>query len=68
MRTTIRIDPDLYRRAKVNAARSGRTVSQLIKDAVRTALQPRTEPFESAPELPVYGGTGLMPRIKNPAP
>ena len=41
MRTTINIDEDLYRRAKARAARSGRTVSELIEDAVRAALRPR---------------------------
>lgn len=64
MRTTIRIDDALYRRAKAHAARSGRSVSGLIEDAVRAALQPkRRTPTEPLPELPVFGGSGLMPGV-----
>jgi hypothetical protein len=69
MRTTINIDEDLYRRAKARAARSGQTVSEVIEDAVRAALRPRPRDPES-PELPVVGGTGLLPGIElsdNPA-
>ncbi|MDQ3210570.1 MAG: ribbon-helix-helix domain-containing protein [Actinomycetota bacterium] len=62
MRTTIRIDDALYRLAKTQAARSGRSVSDLIEDAVREALQPRKRDHQEAlPELPVFGGSGLMP-------
>lgn len=63
MRTTIRIDDDLYRRAKTRAAREGRTVGQLIEDAVRTSLQPRRRPDRDTDELPVYGGSGLLPGV-----
>jgi hypothetical protein len=62
MRTTIRIDDGLYRRAKAAAARSGRTVSEVIEDAVRTSLQTRPSAGEP-PDLPVYGGSGTMPGI-----
>ncbi|CPR02232.1 antitoxin [Mycobacterium bohemicum DSM 44277] len=40
MRTTIRIDDDLYRRVKEMAARSGRTVAAVLEDAVRRGLTP----------------------------
>jgi hypothetical protein len=64
VRTTIRIDDALYRAAKAEAARSGQSVSTLIEDAVREALQPRTEgPERPVPDLPVYGGSGLMPGV-----
>ena len=64
MRTTIRIDDALYREAKAQAARSGRTVSDLIEDAVREALQPRAPGgSRQIPELPVYGGSGVMPGV-----
>ena len=39
MRTTITIDESLYRRAKARAAQTGRTVSEVIGDAVREALR-----------------------------
>jgi len=63
MRTTIRIDDDLYRRAKASAARRGITVGQLIEDAVRMALRPRTAEVTRVPDLPVYGGSGVLPGV-----
>lgn len=63
MRTTVRMDDDLYRRAKSAAASRGITVGQLIEEAVRTALRPRaTEPV-TVPDLPVFGGSGTMPGV-----
>lgn len=38
MRTTLHLDDGLVTEAKVAAARSGRTLSQLIEDALRQAL------------------------------
>lgn len=38
MRTTIRIDDELYRTVKAQAARSGRTVAAVLEDAVRRGL------------------------------
>ena len=40
MRTTIRIDDELYREVKARAARSGRTVAAVLEDAVRRGLAP----------------------------
>ena len=40
MRTTIRIDDELYRQVKAMAARSGRTVAAVLEDAVRRGLTP----------------------------
>lgn len=62
MRTTIRIDDELYRRAKSRAALGGRTVGDLIEDAVRVALTPRPD-ASAAEELPTYGGTGTRPGV-----
>lgn len=63
MRTTIRIDDALYRRAKSLAARTGRTVSQVIEDAVREALSPRARRTEELTPLPVFGGSGTRPGV-----
>jgi Arc/MetJ family transcription regulator len=63
MRTTIRIDDDLYRRAKARAASSGQTVAELIEDAVRVALRPRRGDESVVAELPVFGGSGVMPGV-----
>lgn len=63
MRTTIRIDDDLYRRAKATAARRGQTVGELIEDAVRIALRPARSRSAEVPELPVFGGSGVVPGV-----
>jgi hypothetical protein len=63
MRTTIRIQDDLYRRVKSRAAADGRTVGEFIEDAVRDALVPRRHVPTELPGLPVYGGGGVMPGV-----
>lgn len=63
MRTTIRIDDDLYRRAKADAARRGQTVGELIEDALRLALRRPAGAGGDVPELPTFGGTGTMPGV-----
>ncbi|MCB1257565.1 MAG: CopG family transcriptional regulator [Microthrixaceae bacterium] len=63
MRITIRIDEDLYLQAKAAASREGHAVSQLIEDAVRTALQPRSDVPGNVEDLPVFGGSGLLPGV-----
>ena len=62
MRTTITIDESLYRRAKARAAQTGRTVSEVIGDAVREALRPRRH-VNTPPPLPVYGSGGTLPGV-----
>ena len=61
MKTTINVSDDLYVRAKQAAARSGRTPTEIIEDAVRDALLncepvPRTK-FSH----PTFGGNGPRP-------
>lgn len=63
MRTTIRLDDDLYRRAKAEAARSGRPVSEVIEDAVRAALTPRVPEAAALAPLPTHGGSGVRPGV-----
>ena len=62
MRTTIRLDDGLLRRAKAMAAASGISLNRVIEDAVRTALAARL-PADRVrePELPTYRGRGLRP-------
>ncbi len=64
MRTTVRLDDELYAAVKASAARSGRTVAAVIEDALRTLLAhgPSGATPELAP-LPVYGGSGVLPGI-----
>lgn len=63
MRTTVRIDEDLYRRAKADAARRGQTVGQVLEDALRLFFRRSTEDSTNAPDLPVFGGSGTLPGV-----
>jgi predicted transcriptional regulator len=60
MRTTIRLDDDLLRRAKRAAAERGTTLTAVIEDALRRALAPATGQPRSRVELPTFRGDGLQ--------
>jgi hypothetical protein len=62
MRTTVRIDDEVYRRVKQLADRSGRTIGQVIEDAIQLAFRP-TPKDVSIESLPVFGGSGVMPGV-----
>ncbi|HLB55122.1 MAG TPA: YlcI/YnfO family protein [Gemmatimonadales bacterium] len=62
MRTTIRLDDALLRRAKAQAAASGRSLNDFIADAVRASLAPRPSKPASV-ELPTYRGRGVQPGV-----
>jgi uncharacterized protein (DUF1778 family) len=62
MRTPIRLDDALLRRAKAAAAASGQSLNDLIVAAVRAAIEPR----RSAPramDVPTFKGRGLRPNV-----
>lgn len=63
MRTTLNLDDQLIRRAKEEAARSGRTLTSVIEDALREALSrssgPPAEPYHVRP----FAGEGLCPGV-----
>ncbi len=63
MRTTIRIDDNLYRDVKARAARSGRTVAAVLEDAVRRGLDPAgRQPVRRYAVQPIGTG-GLRPGV-----
>ncbi len=62
MRTTIRLDSILLRRAKATAASNGQSLNDFISDAVRAALGGRARAAD-APPLPTYKGRGLQPGV-----
>jgi len=62
MRTTVTIDDALYRRTKAAAARAGRTVSELVEDALRQNLAAKPA-SDAVPELPTFGGSGTLPGV-----
>jgi len=57
MRTTLQLDDALIADAKVAAARSGRTLSQVIEDALRQALAPRPPEGRREIRLPTSPGS-----------
>jgi hypothetical protein len=60
MRTTIRLDEDLLARAKALAARTGRTLTAVIEDALRAALaQARPARRREPTPLPTFGSGGV---------
>jgi len=57
MRTTIKIDDGLLSDAKVEAVRSGRTLNQVVEDALRESLRRRDRSVrEQAIALPTHAG------------
>ena len=63
MRTTIRIDDDLYRDVKAMAARSGRTVAAVLEDAVRRGLNPPESRSAGRFVVRPMGEGGLRPGV-----
>jgi hypothetical protein len=64
MRTTIRLDDELLARAKALAARTGRTLTAVIEDALRAALaQSRPRARSQRTELRTYGSGGVLPGV-----
>lgn len=63
VRTTVRLDDDLYREVKARAAREGRTVASVLEDAVRVGMRrpadAEAKPFRNVPS----GRGGLMPGV-----
>ncbi|MGH3831235.1 MAG: hypothetical protein ACRDRS_12450 [Pseudonocardiaceae bacterium] len=59
MRTTLQLDDDLVVQAKISAARSGRTLGQVIEDALRQALAARVEPTAHRASVPTSPGRPL---------
>lgn len=62
MRTTIRIDDELHRRIKRVADETGRTIGEVIADAVQRSLHDRPAQ-ESLGALPTTGGDGVLPSV-----
>ena len=64
MRTTIHINDHLFAQLKETAARSGRTMTAIIEDALRQNLtQPRMKNGRNVVRLTTVGGKGLKPGV-----
>ena len=64
MRTTVRLDEALFADAKALAARTGRTLTAVIEDALRETLaRSRRTRRRQGVELPTFAGSGLQPGV-----
>lgn len=64
MRTTIRLNDDLLKRAKKRAANEGRTLTSLVEDALVLILSKARSSRRKRIELPVSKATGgVLPGI-----
>ncbi len=66
MQTTLRLDDDLYRRAKAKAAATGRSLTKLLEDALRDHLHAARMPSAHRVRLPVCSAKGgLAPGFRS---
>lgn len=63
MRTTVRLDDDLLAEAKALAARTGRTLTQVIEDSLRESLSRAPAGKSRRVKLPVVRGGRLRPGV-----
>lgn len=63
MRTTVRLPDELMRAAKRRAEETGRTLTQLLEDALRTELRQTARARRVAEPLPTYRGNGVRPGV-----
>lgn len=64
MKTTFVLDDRVVERLRREAARSGRTMSELVETAIRGLLDDRTA-TKDLPELPTFRGGGYLVDISD---
>jgi hypothetical protein len=62
-RTTVRLPPDLLAAAQQRARDTGRTFTDLLADALRSALLAPAPLTRVCEPLPTYRGAGLRPGV-----
>jgi len=63
MRTTVDLPDDLIIEAKERAAREGRSLSDVVSDAVRGSFAAGGAPKRMPVKLPTFGHGGLQPGV-----
>jgi hypothetical protein len=64
MRTTIRLDDHLLSEVKQLAARTGRTFTAIVEDALMEVVRrAKTAPKHRRIKLPTFGGGGVKPGV-----
>ena len=64
MKTTLNIDDTVMARLRREAARTGRTMSELVETALRRLLEARPDPADLDP-LPSFDSAGPLVEIAN---
>jgi len=64
MKTTLNIDDSVMIQLKEEAARQGRTMSELVETALRLLFQPRKQGHELRP-LPTFNSGGTLVDVSN---
>jgi len=60
MKTTLNIDEGVMRRLREEAARQGKTMSELVESALRVFLQASRRKTSGLPELPSFDSGGAL--------
>jgi hypothetical protein len=60
MKTTLNIDDSVMAELKREAARQGRTMSEMVESALRLLLHPQPTPSADVPELPTFRSGGIL--------
>ena len=63
MRTTVNLDDHLLKDLKQLAAKTGRTMTSIIEDAIRQAVRPQKPATRKKLRLTVVDGKGLRPGV-----
>jgi len=64
MRTTIRLNDELFRRVRESAAGTNRTITAVIEDALRLSFQSKfTVLGRGKTKIPTSGSGGLLPGV-----
>ncbi len=64
-KTTFQIDDQVMARLRKKAARTGKTMSELVESALRLALEKRAQPRRDLPELPTFDSEGALVDISD---
>ncbi len=59
MKTTLNIDDTVMQRLRREAARTGRTMSELVESALRQSLRPSRDTVDLEP-LPIFDSGGAL--------
>jgi hypothetical protein len=65
MKTTLNIDDSLMQRLKREAARQGKTMSQLVEAALRLLFQQARRERPELPPLPSFSSGGALVDVAN---